>query len=363
MLISIITPVKNGASYLEETLESVLSQNYPFIEHVIVDGGSTDRTPEIVHQFDRRYPNKIKMVCGPDHGACDGLNRGWRIAKGDVLGWLGADDRFLPNAIRTVADFFKANPNKHFMYGGCEIINDKGDYIGRFATREFSLDTALNKGLYIPFPAAFYRRQVIETTGPVSIGHKACDSDFIIRASNYFKLHRIQSHLTQFRLHCNSISCTSGKNDFPKALFQMNREHGGRLLSPVCMRYVLSLLVKVPFFEYLCSLLTPWYFQPNRFSQFKTYAIFGASVSGYQCMNLILADRKLVHAFIDNYPPCNKSYCRRPVYTPSEFLAKAADRVDAVLIASSSSAFEMWRQLRRMGFKKPLKVYRFKNSQ
>ncbi len=363
MLISIITPVKNSAQYLSETLQSVLSQSYPFIEHIIVDGGSTDGSLETVQRFERKYPKKIRLVRGHDRGACDALNKGWQIARGEALGWLGADDRYLPEAIKTVADFFTDHPKEHFLYGGCEIINADGDYIGRFATREFELQTALNNGLYVPFPSAFYRRQVIEKVGPVTVGHKACDSDFIIRASKHFKLYRIQSSLAQFRLHCTSISCTSGINDYPKAFFQLNRAHGGRLLSSVCLKYLISLLIKVPFFKSLYSLLTPWHYQAQKSSSFQNYAIFGASVSGYQCLNNVLANGHSVNVFIDNFPPCNSRYCGRPVFTPSEFLKKAADQVDAVLIASSSSAYAMRRQLRRMGFRKPMKIYRFKPYQ
>ncbi len=363
MLVSIITPVKNGAQYLEETLQSVLSQGYSSIEHIIIDGGSTDGTLETIQRFDRKYPNKIRLVRGHDRGACDALNIGWKIARGEVLGWLGADDRYLPEAIKTVADFFADHPNKHFLYGGCEIINADSNYIGRFATRDFDLQTALNNGLYVPFPSAFYRRQVTEKIGPVAIGHKACDSDFIIKASKHYKLYRIQSSLAQFRLHCTSISCTSGINDYPKAFFQLNRAHGGRLLSPVCLRYLVTLLMKLPFFKSLYSLLTPWHYQSKRPSSFQNYAIFGASVSGYQCLNNVLANGQSVNVFIDNYPPSNSKYCGRPVFTPSEFLNKAADQVDAVLIASTSSAFVMWRQLRRMGFRKPMKIYRFEPYQ
>ena len=363
MLISIITPVKNGAQYLEEMLQSIHVQSYPFIEHIVVDGGSTDGSLEIIQSFDCKYPNRVRLVRGHDRGACDALNKGWQIARGEVLGWLGADDCYFPEAIKIVADFFTDNPNKHFLYGECEIINADGDYIGRFATREFVLETALNNGLYVPFPSAFYRRQVIEKVGPVVVGHKACDSDFIIRASKYYKLCRIKSNLTQFRLHSTSISCTSGITDYPKAFFQLNREHGGRLLSPICLRYFKSILMKIPFLESLYSLLTPWYYQSQSSSSFQKYAIFGASLSGYQCLSDVLESGKSVDAFIDNFPPCNSSYCGRPVLTPFEFLDKVADSVDAVLIASSSSAYAMWYQLRRMGFRKPLKIFRVKPYQ
>lgn len=358
MLISIVTPVKNGAAYIAEAMQSVVSQSYPLIELVIVDGGSTDGTLDVIQHFYQHYPKVIKLIHGTDSGACEALNKGWRIVKGDVLGWLGSDDRLLPGAIKTVAEYFLAHPDRCFLYGGCEVINGNGDYIGRFATREFNLETALNKGLYVPFPSAFYRRRVIDTTGFVDSDHKACDSDFIIRASKHYTLYRIKTNLVQFRLHCKSISCTSGVLDFPEAIYKLNRKYGGKLISPVGVRYAISLFNKLRFFSFLFSLALPWHYRSNPAALLQHVSIFGASLSGYQCMQAAIANGSSVHSFIDNFPPGNNLYCRRPVYTPTEFITHAADQVDAVLIASSSSKVEMWRQLRRLRFKKPIKFFR-----
>lgn len=357
MIISIITPVKNCEAYLKEAIESILAQTYPFIEHIIVDGGSTDRSIEIVDKYKLMHPNKIRFVTGPDRGACDALNKGWQVAQGDVLGWLGADDRLLPDALQTVADYLNDHPERSFVYGGCELINESGDFIGRFATRNFDLRSALDQGLYVPFTSTFYRRVVIDKTGPVNAGHKACDSDFVLRAAMHFKLYRVRSFLSQFRLHSKSISSTSGVHDYPKAMFRMNRAHGGGLFSPVNARYLISLINSTPVGKALYSRLTPWCFTFTNAAVPRNIAIFGASVTGYHCLQRALSVGHTVIAFIDNYPPTGNQYCNRPVFKPATFIKEEALSVDTVIIASSSSCFSMWCQLRRLGYRKTVRLY------
>lgn len=91
-LVSMITPVLNADKYLESCINSVLNQNYNNIEHVFVDAGSKDMTLDILRKYRQDYPKRIRFASGKDKGACDAWNKGWEIAAGDILGWLGADD-------------------------------------------------------------------------------------------------------------------------------------------------------------------------------------------------------------------------------------------------------------------------------
>src|SRR3972149_511511 len=118
-LVSIITMVLNGVKYLEECIQSVLTQNYPHIEHIFVDGGSTDGTVEILTKYQTKYPNRIRFISEPDKGPGDAWNKGIRMAKGEIFGFLGSDDVSEPGAIISVVEFFKSNPDAYFVFGEC----------------------------------------------------------------------------------------------------------------------------------------------------------------------------------------------------------------------------------------------------
>ena len=110
-LVSIITPVLNGIKYLEECIQSVLNQSYARIEHIIVDGGSTDGTVEMLSSYQAKHPDRIRFVSEPGTGVGEALNKGLRMAKGGIFGWVNADDFFEPGAVQTVVEFFRANPD------------------------------------------------------------------------------------------------------------------------------------------------------------------------------------------------------------------------------------------------------------
>ena len=126
-LISIITPVLNGIKYSEICIQSVLNRNYPYIEHIFVDGTSTDGTLDILSSYKTKYPDRIRFVSEQDKSAGDAWNKGLVIARGKILGWLGSDNTYEPTAIMTVVEFFKTNPDAYFVFDDCNYINKKGD--------------------------------------------------------------------------------------------------------------------------------------------------------------------------------------------------------------------------------------------
>ncbi len=125
--ISIVTPSFSQGSYIEEALLSVKQQNYPVLEHIVVDGASTDGTVEIL----RRYAatpgwEHLRSISEPDRGQTHALNKGFRLATGDILAYLCADDSYAPGAFHCVAQFFQKRPDIELIYGECQFIDEKG---------------------------------------------------------------------------------------------------------------------------------------------------------------------------------------------------------------------------------------------
>ncbi|MDO8568503.1 MAG: glycosyltransferase family 2 protein [Dehalococcoidales bacterium] len=240
-LVSIITPVLNGAKYLEICLKSVLAQSYPNIEHIFVDGGSTDGTLDILAGYQSKYPQRIKFITGTDKGVGEAVNKGFAVARGSIFGWIDTDDAYETNAIQTIVKFFGANQNAFLVYGGCNMIDEGGKFILKMPTTDFDRQRAVNDTYHIIFCAAFYKREVIEKVGGLNtLGN---DLDFWLRASQEFQLHRIDATLARWRMHKDSIS---GSNDAAKANirrarlredFILGRRYGASLFSPRSRRY------------------------------------------------------------------------------------------------------------------------------
>ncbi len=240
-LVSIITPVRNGIKYLETSIQSVLKQSYPHIEHILVDGGSTDGTLEMLASYQARYPDRIRFISGTDQGVGDAVNKGFAIAKGEILGWIDSDDAYQPDAIQTVVEFFRANPAARFVFGGCNMIDEKGKFIRTMPTKDFDLYEAINDRHYVVFCAAFYKREVIEKVG--ALNNLGNDLDFWLRVDKVFQLYRIEPVLTNWRLHQDSISGSkeADKAGIRKARLKedylLSRQYGATIFSPRARRY------------------------------------------------------------------------------------------------------------------------------
>ncbi len=118
-LVTIVTPSFNQAGFIEETIQSVIAQDYQPIEHLVIDGGSTDGTLELL----RKYQDHLSWVSEPDRGQTDAINKGFRRAHGAILCWLNADDVLMPGAISTVASYFESHPQVSFVYGDVLAID------------------------------------------------------------------------------------------------------------------------------------------------------------------------------------------------------------------------------------------------
>lgn len=170
-LVSVVIPCLNRAHFLVPTIESVLQQDYPYIECTVVDGGSTDGTIEIL----KSYGDKIKWVSEPDNGHADAINKGWKMSRGEILAWLNADDVWtVPDAASQAVAYLQTHSEVDVVYGDCGSINVDGKVVGMSYLHEWDLEYAIEHCDHcIPQPAAFIRRRILEQVGWL-------DTDFII---------------------------------------------------------------------------------------------------------------------------------------------------------------------------------------
>ncbi len=246
-LVSIVTPVLNGVKYLEQCIQSVLSQSYENIEHIFVDGGSTDGTLDMLSSYEARYPDRIRFVSEPDNGVGEALNRGLKMARGDIFGWLDSDDLIEPKAIITVVEFFRANSGAYFVFGEDTIINEAGEIIGKHPVKDWDMKEAINDRHYVLMSASFYRRDVIERVGYFnSLGN---DLDFWLRVAKEFQMYRIEKTLFRNRQHKDTFT---NSKDVRKMLvnrqryredYLLCRQYGGGIFAPRIRRYFIFLIL------------------------------------------------------------------------------------------------------------------------
>jgi glycosyltransferase involved in cell wall biosynthesis len=160
-LVSIVTPSYNQAEFLEHTLRSVLEQDYPQIEYLVVDGGSTDGSVEII----RKYAGRLAWWASErDQGQADAINKGFARARGEIIAWLNSDDLYLPGAVPAAVAALQAHPQAGLVFGEAITIDPEGRPLNRLAFGEWGL-TELLRFRIICQPAVFMRRAVLERAG------------------------------------------------------------------------------------------------------------------------------------------------------------------------------------------------------
>lgn len=164
MRFSIVTPSYNQQNFIEDTIKSVLAQSYLDYEYIIIDGGSTDGTFEIVN----RYKDRLKKyVSEPDEGQADAINKGFKYADGDIYAYLNSDDYYFEDTLEKVAEIFKNNPLVDVVYGDCVFTDAEGNFIRYFSEiLNYSKSRLLNITDFIMQPSTFWRRSVFEKYGP-----------------------------------------------------------------------------------------------------------------------------------------------------------------------------------------------------
>jgi glycosyltransferase involved in cell wall biosynthesis len=178
-LVSIVTPSFNQGRFLRRTIDSVLGQDYPHVEYLVIDGGSTDESLAILRQFGPR----VRWISEPDRGQSDALNKGFARCRGELRAFLNSDDVLRPGAIRTAVEYFRRQPDWDLLYGNADHITADDHRIAPYPTASFDLDR-LRENCFICQPATFWRTRLAETVGPFDVGlHYALDLDYWLRAA------------------------------------------------------------------------------------------------------------------------------------------------------------------------------------
>ena len=212
-VISIVTPSFNQGKFLEDTLRSVVSQEYPHTEHIVLDGGSTDESVEII----RRYARHLQYwASAPDRGQAHAINMGLAMAKGEVLGWLNSDDTLLPGALATVGKTFAEHPEVDLVYG--DFIYT--DVAGRPVRRRHVFSSISYESLlyhdYLGQPALFFRRSLYDKVGPLDEALYYClDWDLFLRMWRVCRPLHVPALLATYRL---DHAAKSNAEDTAKAI-------------------------------------------------------------------------------------------------------------------------------------------------
>jgi glycosyltransferase involved in cell wall biosynthesis len=239
--ISIVTPSYNQAMFIGETIESVLTQNYPNVEHIVIDGGSIDQTPQILKPY-----RHLKIISEPDRGQAEAINKGFRMATGKIWGYLNSDDTLLPNALHRIAQEIDPEQGRHIVMGRCRFVDERGLRMGIEHPSHFESHLRVLKvwkGHLIPQPAVFWTRGVWEQCGGMEENLKSqwIDYDLFCRFSKEYNFHYVDQVLATYRLHKNSKSEQSSTMDRLEEAIRISKRYWGSPLYPQFWCLALSL--------------------------------------------------------------------------------------------------------------------------
>ncbi len=203
--ISLVTPSYNQAHFIEDTVKSVLEQNYPNLQYIIQDGKSKDNTAEVIHKYLEQYSDRLKFNCTQDSGQGNAINLGFADTDGEIMAWLNSDDVLLPGSLAYVADYFQNHPEVDLIYGHRIIIDEHNQETGRWILPSHEdRDNMLSWIDYVPQETMFWRRELWQKIG-ANIDESfrfALDWDLILRFRDAGAvIHRVPRFLGAFRVH------------------------------------------------------------------------------------------------------------------------------------------------------------------
>ena len=240
-LVSIITPSFNQARYIEATIQSVLGQDYPRIEYIIVDGGSTDGTPDVI----KKYEDKLAFwVSEKDKGQTDAINKGFARAKGEILAWINSDDTYEPGALSAAVSYLAAHPDVGMVYADCNFINEEGRVIGKFGSAQTDSRLLRQGYVHIPQQTMFFRADLWRQVGPLDPSfYFAMDYDLWTRLVARAPLKYLPGQVwANFRLHTSGKTIAADDRCWPE-MIRVHYRDGGSFFSVIVAKYYIRKLV------------------------------------------------------------------------------------------------------------------------
>jgi glycosyltransferase involved in cell wall biosynthesis len=234
--ISIVTPSFNQAVFLERTIQSVLSQDYPNLEYIIIDGGSTDGSVDII----KKYAGKLAYwVSEKDNGQTHAINKGFRRASGDIVAWLNSDDEYCPGALKTVARTFMEDKELDVVFGNRLTIDENENILRDDRHTRYTFAALVLYGMIISQPAAFWKRRLLEQFGYLDESMRfAMDYEFFCRIGEHIKTKHVRMHFAKFRRQ--SSSKTSNIIDVGRA---EHRQISEKYLKEACKGWPVKLVI------------------------------------------------------------------------------------------------------------------------
>ena len=221
MKISIVIPSFNQGIYLEETIKTILNQDYPNLELILIDGESTDNTINIIKKYEKYFKY---WVSEKDSGQSNAINKGLKFASGEIFAWQNSDDRYLPGTFKYISEVFLNKKNIDVIFGGWNFINEKGEKISTRTLKRFNV-MKLRAGFNIPpQPTVFFRKSSIERVGGLNeLKNQVMDYDLYIKIINNDNVFITDRILGEFRIHSASKTI-SGKKEQIKELKETRKE-------------------------------------------------------------------------------------------------------------------------------------------
>lgn len=251
--ISVITPSFNQGKYLEETILSVINQNYPNLEYIIIDGGSTDNSLEIIKKYERHL---AYWVSEKDAGQSDAINKGFKRSTGEIICWLNSDDILIKNAFREIVKYFDDNSTMDVVNGYLLMINEHSNILSNHFILAPKKWYARRGIYYVAQPSMFWRRRVLDRVGLLREDfHASMDKDFLIRIlQNDFNVGHLKKIIAGFRMHATSKSSAGWKNtDYLRDIRELKKlygnGYGGRPKPFFQIIYGLEKLIKGVYFK------------------------------------------------------------------------------------------------------------------
>ena len=223
----------NQGRFIEEAIRSVRDQDYPRLEHIVVDAESTDQTLEVL----RRHP-EVRWVSEPDAGQADAVNKGFRMARGEIFGWLNADDYYLPGAVTAAVDLIRAS-GCGLVHGGWRQVDESGATMRDVAVVPFDLQRQLEIENRVAQPGAFFTREAFEAVGGLDVSYRyAMDYELWLKLGERFDVRELDRIQAAYRYHPVSKSVSEYEEFWPETR-RASRAHGGRFFSSMYTDYYL----------------------------------------------------------------------------------------------------------------------------